>query len=73
MATQGKSSKYYACYGGVVVTGPGIYIVCSVVDMDMFYASRQRHGPGTSLARTLHLTLIGDTHKLLTALVEISE
>lgn len=33
--TGGKSSDGYACYAGVVVTGPGIDVVCPVVDMNM--------------------------------------
>ena len=72
--TQGKSSKYYACYSGVVVTGPGIYVACPVVDMDMFHASRscsrQRYGSGAGLAHMLHLTIVSDTYKFLTVLVE---
>jgi len=29
--TQGTSSKYYGCYGGIVVTGPGIYVAYTVL------------------------------------------
>jgi len=41
--TQGKSSKCYVCYGGVVVTGPGIYVACPVIDMGMIYRCSVLH------------------------------
>ena len=61
---------------GVVVAGPGIYVACPVVDMDVFHRfsaletkmlSENRFSSHTSLD---HHRFISDTHKSLTVLVE---
>ena len=59
------------------VTGPGIDVICPVVDMNMFNLCpvlrdcvRERYGPGICLAHTLHLPFLSGTCRLLTVLVE---
>ena len=37
MTKQGRSRNDYACYGGIVVAGPGIDVACPIVDMNMIH------------------------------------
>lgn len=76
---QGKSRKGYACYGRVVVTGPGIETAGPAVDVDMFHQRstlRDRFRDkdmilnSTGLVHKLHLTFLGCTYKLFTVLAE---